>query len=1199
MKTVYNLFFGGLLCSVLSITSANATTYYVSPSGNDGNNGTSWALAKKTIQAGINAASANDTVLVTNGTYVLTSQIVITNEITVKSVNGAGVTIVDGGYPATTNRCFFMQQTVWGWTNGIIDGFTIRNGRVSDNGGGIRVEYGGHVRNCIIVDNYAGAAGGGVYYHHMFGYTDAGGVWNCTIVNNTAVNQGGGVQAYDIPGGTIRNCVIYYNSALSNLNYGFPYINPYATCCTTPDTGNTSANNVYEDPQFVASDNYRLRSSSPCIAKGMFKTWMNNAIDADGNPRIINGAIDIGAYEYSTEVISASAGTHGTIVPSGDVGVGYGSNASFSISADSGYLIASVIVDGSPVPFAPASNSFVYAFSHVTTNHTIQAVFNQPPIVALSADPVSGQSPLRVQFDFTGSSDPDGSISRYEIDKDGDGIFESQNSSLGNIIVEYGTPGIYQAAGRVVDNYGAVSAATSIVITVFGSAPIASIQASPTEGNIPLTVQFCGTNSAAIQGHTIVVYEWDFDGNGIYDKISQNGLASWTYSEPSTNIVTLRVTDDLGVKGIASTTVIANPNPVLPPVVSLNANPASGDRPLSIVLTASVTSERTIVNYVWDFNGDGQNDLRTQGNSVTNIYSSVGNYQPQVIVMDDLGLSGKGQTNIQVTEPSNLRAWISQPRDGNHIWGTRVSLKGHAAPASQVVSFQFQYKLSSTNVWQNLGDVIYPTPHAFSMQWDVTELVDQASYDLRGMATDTSGGTAYADSITVTVDSGSSHKVGGIVEEISNGIHSKSQTFSKDESAVLSLFDETTVTVPMGAVEANITVSVRITGTNTNPINGSASGKYCINQNRQVAIEGNPELTMPVSIIMPYPDENNDGIVDGTGILETKLSVYWFDLSDGTWKRCLSQENHTAENYIESSAYSLAEFGIFGSREITTTCDYDGDGKADPAVYTEASGLWEIMLSSQGYQMVEITCGGIEARPVPGDYDGDGKADIAVYYADSGLWRAKLSSSGYQVIETTHGGTGWTAVSGDYDGDGKADIAVYQEASGLWNVLLSGSSNQSYEVNFGGQGLSPVAYDYDGDGRTDIAVYQSATGIWAGLLSTHGYVPYDSTCFGGAGFVPVPADYDRDGKVDPAVYEPASGRWVVQLSGSNYAQSETPFGELGFVPLAGDYDGDGKADLVIYHLGSGTWFMAFSASGYSISSMVFGGQGILPVDAKQ
>ena len=50
--------------------SARATTFYVSAiSGNDTNSGLSWAEAKQTIQGGVDAASTNDTVLVTNGVY--------------------------------------------------------------------------------------------------------------------------------------------------------------------------------------------------------------------------------------------------------------------------------------------------------------------------------------------------------------------------------------------------------------------------------------------------------------------------------------------------------------------------------------------------------------------------------------------------------------------------------------------------------------------------------------------------------------------------------------------------------------------------------------------------------------------------------------------------------------------------------------------------------------------------------------------------------------------------------------------------------------------------------------------------------------------------------------------------------------------------------------------------------------------------
>ncbi len=82
---------------LIAAIEAQAATYYVSPSGNDARKGTTWALAKQTIQSGINAAADGDTVLVTNGTYMLTSQISIGQGVTVRSVNGTEATTLNGG----------------------------------------------------------------------------------------------------------------------------------------------------------------------------------------------------------------------------------------------------------------------------------------------------------------------------------------------------------------------------------------------------------------------------------------------------------------------------------------------------------------------------------------------------------------------------------------------------------------------------------------------------------------------------------------------------------------------------------------------------------------------------------------------------------------------------------------------------------------------------------------------------------------------------------------------------------------------------------------------------------------------------------------------------------------------------------------------------------------------------------------------
>jgi hypothetical protein len=75
-------------------------------------------------------------------------------------------------------------------------------------------------------------------------------------------------------------------------------------------------------------------------------------------------------FEIQTFTITASAGPGGTITPSGEVEVSYGGSQQFNIAALPGYAIQQVTVDGAPQGPIPT-----YAFSGVTTDHTIDATF--------------------------------------------------------------------------------------------------------------------------------------------------------------------------------------------------------------------------------------------------------------------------------------------------------------------------------------------------------------------------------------------------------------------------------------------------------------------------------------------------------------------------------------------------------------------------------------------------------------------------------------------------------------------------------------------------------------------------------------------------------------------------------------------------------------------------------------------------------
>ncbi|MBU1600232.1 right-handed parallel beta-helix repeat-containing protein [bacterium] len=128
-----------------------------------------------------------------------------------------------------------------------------------------------------------------------------------TITNNTiSRNSGKGIYCGDssplITNNTITEngitslygCGIYVNSGDPSINYNCIWgngNNNYYDCSAGP-------NDISANPQFIGGGDYHLRSSSPCIDKGLNTASGIPDKDKDGKPRIANGTVDIGAYEY-------------------------------------------------------------------------------------------------------------------------------------------------------------------------------------------------------------------------------------------------------------------------------------------------------------------------------------------------------------------------------------------------------------------------------------------------------------------------------------------------------------------------------------------------------------------------------------------------------------------------------------------------------------------------------------------------------------------------------------------------------------------------------------------------------------------------------------------------------------------------------------------------------------------------------------
>jgi hypothetical protein len=189
-----------------------------------------------TIQAGLNAANANDTVLVQPGTYYENIIWPETNGIKLMSAGDSSNTTIDGG--GLSSVIYMNPQTATIDTTTLIQGFRITNGGNVSNGGGLFLgNIGLTFRQSKVVGNNIQGHGAGIYcnsseIHILDGdlsfnsSTDGqgGGIYlaswstaeiiSSTIANNNSIWGGGGIYSLE-SNVDINNSKISSNSAIN------------------------------------------------------------------------------------------------------------------------------------------------------------------------------------------------------------------------------------------------------------------------------------------------------------------------------------------------------------------------------------------------------------------------------------------------------------------------------------------------------------------------------------------------------------------------------------------------------------------------------------------------------------------------------------------------------------------------------------------------------------------------------------------------------------------------------------------------------------------------------------------------------------------------------------------------------------------------------------------------------------------------
>ncbi|HSC50099.1 MAG TPA: PQQ-dependent sugar dehydrogenase [Gaiellaceae bacterium] len=267
---------------------------------------------------------------------------------------------------------------------------------------------------------------------------------------------------------------------------------------------------------------------------------------------------------------------------------------------------------GHPVDLkiGPGGDLFYVDMDDGTVHRITYTAANQPPTAVVTANPTNGPTPLTVNFDGSGSSDPEGKPLTYSWDLNGDGTFGDATGPTASY--SYTTAGVYHPSLRVTDDQGATDTA-SVAVTAGNTAPTAIIDspASSLTWKVGDKINFSGhatdaqdgTLPAAALSWSVILHHC-FTLTDCHTHLIQtfNGISSGSFTAPDHEYpcwleLQLTATDSGGLTSTTSVrldpkTVVltfkTNPGGLV--LSDLAVNEASSTTPLSVTVVAGSTN---------------------------------------------------------------------------------------------------------------------------------------------------------------------------------------------------------------------------------------------------------------------------------------------------------------------------------------------------------------------------------------------------------------------------------------------------------------------------------------------------------------------------------------------------------------------------------------------------------------------------------
>ena len=583
------------------------------------------------------------------------------------------------------------------------------------------------------------------------------------------------------------------NTIVSPKRVGISFYNDYGTV----DTGNVIANNIIANPGFLpypaayidtqaspharsfnnlqlttnaqakfldSTSDFHILVNSPAVDAGMNASVYGVSYDMDHNSRPYGPAYDMGAYEYNGGVQPppvANAGGNKTMSLPSTTSILDGSQSVDPAGTITTYAWTQVSGPNTATIASPSGvntnisglvqGTYKFALT-VTDNRSMSdadtmvlTVYSAPPPVANAGSDITITLPTSsATLSGSKSTAAGGSITGYQwVLVSGPSTPTIATPAAVSTSVSGLVQGTYNFKLTVTDN-NSLSATAYVKVNVVAAPPPPTANAGSTITiTLPVSSASLTGSGKASAGSSITAYAWT-------QVSGPNTAAIASASSPSTTannlvagtyVFSLKVTDNNGLSGSATVSVIVKPAAVTPPPPPV-ANAGSTVTITLPVNSATLNGSGTasgggsITGYAWtQVSGPNTATIGSASSASTTVSGMVaGTYVFSLKVTDDGGLSGSATVSVIVNPATVPPPPVNQPPVANagpdqHLTGaTSADLDGSASydPDGTIVSYSWMMYSGAAGVSILNANTAKPTlvglkPSIYTLQLTVTD----------------------------------------------------------------------------------------------------------------------------------------------------------------------------------------------------------------------------------------------------------------------------------------------------------------------------------------------------------------------------------------------------------------------------------------------------------------------------------------------